>query len=276
MRRSGRARLACAWGLLCAGCTAVAPHNAMFGQLARPMDPGDAEVALSTGAELQLKPSEFPGTSGDVQVGLPVAAGRVAYGASKRVELELGASAAGLSPGVKIGGTSGRLSYAVLPEVGVGYFHQSSQINLPTNGSLVSVPGENLILTPGIKLLLSHDSGLYAGVSYDFLRHTVANSIPDAVTASSGTDTTAHELTAAVGFSTGGRLIVRPELSVLFCPFQSTTFAGSFGISPQSSSFWAVTTSVTFAIRSAAVPPAEPTVRTPEHDVRFDAPPIIH
>ena len=35
MRRSGGVRLACAWGLLCAGCASVAPHNAMFGQLAR-------------------------------------------------------------------------------------------------------------------------------------------------------------------------------------------------------------------------------------------------
>ena len=192
------------------------------------------------------------------------------------MELELGASSVGLSPGVKIGGTSGRLSYAILPEVGVGYFHQSSQINLPNNASLVSMPGENLILTPGIKLLLSHDSGLYAGVSYDFLRHTAANSIPDAVTASSGSDTTAHELTAALGFSTGGRLIVRPELSVLFCPAQSTTFGGSFGSSAQSSSFWALTTSVTFALRSAPVPPAEPTVPGLDHDERFDATPIVH
>ena len=249
----------------------------MFGQLAQPMNPGDAEVALSTGAELQLTPTDFPGTSGNVQVGLPVAAGRLAYGASDRVELEFGASSVGLSPGVKIGGTSGRLSYAILPEVGIGYFHQSSQTNLPTNGDFVSVPEENLFLTPGIKLLLSHDSGLYAGVSYDFLRHTQANSIPDAVTASSGTDTTAHLLTAALGFSTSGRLIVRPELSVLFCPSQSTTFAEGFGSTPQSSSFWALTTSVTFALRSGATaPPAEPTAPKPDHDERFDAPPIVH
>jgi hypothetical protein len=223
---------------LTTGC--VLPRSMIVGQTAAPIGRGAMEVGAFTGVQYASQTSP-PFTSTD-QVGgtvttqerrtafaLPGAEANLQYGVSERLALNVHASPAGLQPGVKWTlNRSPVASVALLPAVAFGY---------GSVGGVTAEAGADGLLRErnpttttsftflgGLKLLVSHRGGFFAGVGYDF---TLNRSLSSAVIGSGNvqdrletlTVTTGHQLSASVGIDIAfGMVHLRPEVAVAVNP----------------------------------------------------------
>lgn len=221
------------------GCM-IAPHSFAIGRPASLPGVSQAEVSVSIGGAYEASSEKStPSSSGEgsYTLTLPSFEGNVLFGVARRIGLNLHVSAAGLQPGVQIVVVDGPLSIAVVPQVAVGYFRTAS-----TEDSDDAL--DRLSLLGGGRLLISHDSGIYGGLGYDF-QYTRQRSDGSSERSLSN-DGMIHNLNAGVGYSIKlGSIALRPEIAFLYYP--SAAFSSSSGSSETSFSGWSVMPMLTIA-----------------------------
>ncbi|GMU59831.1 MAG: hypothetical protein AMXMBFR34_15940 [Myxococcaceae bacterium] len=258
------------------GC--VVPHSMTLGQMAAPVGRGAMEVGVFTGVQFggQSDPpyttttpagetvTNQKGTGG---VALPGAEANLQYGFTDQVALNVHASPAGLQPGVKWTVNKSKVAnFAILPEVAIGYGSYGSTVYAagPTGVQMPVSPTSNNAFSflGGLKLLVSHRSGFYAGVGYDFqmLRSRATSQIGTGGTTDNVetvTFTTGHQIAASVGMDIAfGMVHLRPEVAFCVTPgLASTTTTRIMGspdnvLSGGGGFGWAVFPGFTIAVAS--------------------------
>lgn len=274
--------------LACAGC--VVPRSMTVGQMAAPVGRGATEVGVFGGIlyASQLNPPYTTSTaSGDGisnqdqrrVFGAPMAEANIQHGFSEHLALNVHASPAGIQPGLKWTLNRSKAAHvALLPAFGLGYASQAhSTFSAGTDGvQTENSPGSITSFTflGGLKVLVSHRSGFFAGVGYDLLFNRSVD-IAERGTSASGdrsqvtTQTLAHQLGASVGFDIAlGMVHLRPEIAFAVYPGVSTSITtrvpptetnvgawGGFG--------WAIFPGFSLAV---ATPPRAATVEEDEEE----------
>ena len=231
--------------LAVSGC--VVPRSMTLGQMAAPIGRGAAEVGVFGGVlyASQLNPPYTTSTAtGDgithqdqhAVVSAPMAEANVQYGFSDHLAFNVHASSAGFQPGLKWTLNRSKLAHvALLPAVGMGYAsHAQSTYSTNSEGVLTEdTPGwvTSFTFLAGLKVLVSHRSGFFAGVGYDILFNRSMN-VVDRGTSAAGerseaaTQTLAHQLSASVGFDIAlGMVHLRPEIAFAVYPGVSTSIS---------------------------------------------------
>jgi hypothetical protein len=232
--------------LLVCGC--LTPRSVMLGQMASPVGKGAAEIGVGAGVGYSQQTAPSMNTTlpnGDLQqnqqsshaLALPGVEGNVLYGLSERVGFNAHLSSAGLQPGLKITVNSprDRAHFALLPEFGAGYasYAQSTFVT-GTNGlTMETAPSSINMFTfmIGLRALVSHQSGFYAGVGYDLIvtrsYQTSTLGAGNSVTPTSSTTTSIeHQITVNLGFSVNvGWFRIRPEIAVGIQPSINTSYS---------------------------------------------------
>ncbi|MEW5739064.1 MAG: hypothetical protein AB1938_09060 [Myxococcota bacterium] len=231
---------------VCAGAMGcVMPRSMTLGQMAAPVGRGAMEVGVFTGVQYGGQ-SDPPFTTttvgGETQTNqkssntfaLPGAEANLQYGFTDQVALNVHASAAGLQPGVKWTLNKSKVAHvALLPAVAFGYGSTRSAIYVAGANGVQSetAPASTNAFSflGGLKFLVSHRSGFFAGVGYDFQllrsRSTFvqgSGNVSDnaeAVTVSIG-----HQVAASVGMDIAfGMVHLRPEIAFAIQPGIATT-----------------------------------------------------
>lgn len=228
---------------LTTGC--LIPRSMTLGQMAAPVGRGATEVGVFTGVQYaaQTNPSFTTQDSGGGTItnqekrtsfALPGAEANLQYGFSDRVALNVHASPAGLQPGVKWTLNKSRIAnVALLPAVAFGY---GSVGGVTYSAGADGVQHENnptsntsFTFLGGLKFLVSHRSGFYAGVGYDF---TLNRSLSSYVVGTGNvqdkvetlTITTGHQISAAIGLDIAfGMVHLRPEIAFAVNPGIATS-----------------------------------------------------
>lgn len=228
---------------LSTGC--LVPRSMTLGQMAAPVGRGAMEVGVFTGVQYATQ-TDPPFTTQDASgatltnqkksaaFALPGAEANLQYGFTDQVALNVHASPAGLQPGVKWTLNKSRVAnVALLPAVAFGYGSVGSALytagadgvqreNSPTSNTSFTFLG-------GLKVLVSHRSGFYAGVGYDF---TLNRSLSSYVIGTGNvqdkvdtlTITTGHQISAAVGLDIAfGMVHLRPEVAFAVTPGLATS-----------------------------------------------------
>lgn len=189
--------------------------------------------------------------------------GNAQIGVSERVALNFHFSAAGIAPGAKFTfARSPTLALALVPQVGLGYFSQASRVGVTGADGRIQVTNpastQVLLFQPGAKLLLSHRSGFYAGIGYDwvFMKRSQSSTIGSEATTQvveTSSTQTGHQLGAALGVTAeAGRVVLRPEVAVVVIPSFSTQYAqGTTSLASSGGYSFAVFPSLTIAVRNA-------------------------
>jgi len=246
--------------LLVSAC--FTPRSVGFGQGAASLAANTGEIAISTGLVFQTQTSPT-----DVGVGatastttsgytLPVFEGNLGYGFTDGIGLNIHVSPAGLQPGVKLHVLQGQLQMSVLPELAFGAGGASSTTSVTSNGTTLSQPGTtdaSLGLLAGLKILVSHASGVFGGIGYDYQTFGMDTTTPargSQPEEKQKSTVASHNLAMAVGYELAtGWVMVRPELALLFAPSITTsTTSGSTTKSTDDGSAWVVFPNVTFAM----------------------------
>lgn len=228
---------------LTTGC--LMPRSMALGQMAAPVGRGAMEVGVFTGVQYASQTNP-PFTTQDSAGGnitnqqkntsfaLPGAEANLQYGFTDQVALNVHASPAGLQPGVKWTLNKSRVAnVALLPAVAFGY---GSMGGVTYSAGADGVQHENnptsntsFTFLGGLKLLVSHRSGFYAGVGYDF---TLNRSLSSYVVGTGNvqdkvetlTITTGHQLSAALGMDIAfGMVHLRPEVAFAVSPGIATS-----------------------------------------------------
>lgn len=226
------------WWLLAVaalGLGCITPRSMTVGQMAAPVGPGATEVGVFAGV-LYVSETKPPYTTQDIAGGqvtnqerhtafaLPGAEANLQYGFTEHVGLNVHASPAGIQPGVKWTLNRSRVAHvALLPALAFGYASTgSSTFAAGADGvQHENNPGSTTSFTflGGLKILVSHRGGFFAGVGYDF---TVNRSRAMGVLGTGNvqdktntlTITTGHQLSASVGFDIKlGMVHLRPEVA---------------------------------------------------------------
>lgn len=232
---------------LFSGC--IVPRSMVVGQMAAPVGRGAAEVGVFTGVSYasQTNPA-FQGqdstgnaiTTAERTAGftIPNFEANLQYGFNENVGLNVHASSAGIQPGVKLTVNRSKVAhFAIMPQVAVGYGSVAGvglvagsdgvqQETTPTTKTSFTFLG-------GLKLLVSHKSGFYAGVGYDFLFNRQYNKVGQSATTSStesATSTVGHQISAAVGMDIAlGMVHLRPEVAFAVYPGIGQTVSSRVG-----------------------------------------------
>lgn len=207
-----------------AGC--IVPRSAGYGFTANPVGAGGADVGLAMGLVYQQESSTqtvagTSSTSTSRQTQFPTFEANAQLGLSDQLAVNLHASQVGLQPGVKITVLRDPVTVSVVPQLGGGFITRGSTTNTTIGGSTTTSEGNgttSFTFLGGVRALVSHPSGAYGGLGYDFQYISQATR-----TAVSGNTSTAfqqaHNLGAAVGYELRvGSLALRPELAVVFTP----------------------------------------------------------
>lgn len=234
---------------LFSGC--IVPRSMVVGQMAAPIGRGAADVGVFTGINYasQTNPA-FQGQdgTGNAITNTQRTAGFTApnfeanlqYGFNENVGLNVHASSAGIQPGVKITVNRSKVAhFAILPQVAVGYGSLAGA-NLVAGADGVQqetspTTGTSFTFLGGLKLLVSHQSGFYAGVGYDFLFNRQYNkatigSAGSVTSTENVTSTTGHQISAAVGFDIAlGMVHLRPEVAFAVYPGIGQTLTSRVG-----------------------------------------------
>lgn len=254
----------------------LTPRSIGFGYSAEPLGQGGAEVGIATGAMYQtesLAPTDTTDAMGRPTTSQATASGWVAphfegnaqVGVSPSVAMNFHFSAAGVQPGLKWTiARSSSVSLALVPQFGVGYFTQStSTLVAGIDGRQnETAPGSTqvLLFQPGAKLLLSHRSGVYGGVGYDFVvtRRTQVSSTGsdregNLQTATSSAVSSGHQLGLALGVTAeAGRVLLRPEVAVIVIPSFDTRYTQNAMSASSSGGFsFAIFPSLTIAVNNS-------------------------
>lgn len=193
------------------------------------------------GYAVQTNPP-VPGTEGSEPVtnqvqnrgfALPGAEANVQQGFNEHIALNLHASSAGIQPGVKITVNKSRIAhFALLPAIALGYSSfGGSTFQSRADGRLIEAnptSTTSFSLMAGLKMLVSHRSGVYGGVGYDLMLHRVLTTTAPSSTVDRTeltTVTIAHQISIAIGFDVAlGRVHLRPEIAAAIYPGISQTF----------------------------------------------------
>ena len=189
-------------------------------------------------------PAAGPSTSQVTSKGLSVPwfEANANYGFGEHLGLNVHMSPAGIQPGLKLTLNRSRIAnIALLPQIGIGYASYSeSTTTAGSNGIGMEVnptSTTSLIFTGGLKILISHRSGFFCGIGYDFMytRNLTTSTLGNPQTAvASFTLLTSiqHQIAAAVGMSIKvNYLSIRPEIGFAIAPSISgtrTTLAGDY------------------------------------------------
>jgi hypothetical protein len=262
--------------LLSLASACLTPRSIGFGYSAEPLGKSGAEVGVATGAMYQaetLAPTNTTDAMGRPTTQQASASGWVAphfegnaqVGVSQSLAMNFHFSAAGVQPGLKWTVARSRaVAFCLIPQLGVGYFTQrSSTLVTGIDGRQnETVPGSTqvLLFQPGAKLLLSHRSGVYGGLSYDFViaRRTQSATIGSEnngtlQTVFTSSVSNGHQLGAALGITAeAGRVLLRPEIAVVVIPSFDTTYTQDTMSAASSGGFsFAIFPSLTIAVRNA-------------------------
>ena len=217
------------------GC--VTPRSMVIGQMAAPVGRGATEVSVFGGVGYASQtdppiPSQ-DGTTSTQQTNkgftAPGAEANIQHGFDDHFALNVHASPAGLEPGLKWTLNTSRIAHvALLPAVGIGYAsYANSTLQSDSSGVQTELaPGTTTSFTflGGLKVLVSHRSGFYAGVGYDLLFNRSVATVDRGTTAGGSssrttTQTLAHQLSASVGFDIAlGMVHIRPEVAFAVYP----------------------------------------------------------
>jgi hypothetical protein len=227
-----------------AGC--VTPRSMTLGQMAAPVGRGATEVGVFGGVQYgsQMGP-QFQNPTGSTSTsskvfGAPSAEANVQHGFNEHFALNVHASPAGVQPGLKWTVNSSRVAhFALLPAVGVGYA-SVQQTPYSTDDSQILNEGAPVTTTSftflaGLKALVSHRSGFFAGVGYDFLlNRSLATLARGTSTSGESSDTltvsTTHQISASVGFDVAfGMVHLRPEVAFAVYPAMAATVTNRVG-----------------------------------------------
>ncbi|MCA3012726.1 MAG: hypothetical protein INH41_10060 [Myxococcaceae bacterium] len=273
-------RLLCLLAALPAiGC--VVPRSMALGMMAAPIGRG-TEVGLFSGVGYASQTGPVvTSTTVDGQqrtqtqnrvLGLPTFEANVQKGFTDHLALNVHASSAGVQPGLKWTVNRSRVAhFAILPAVAFGFGSLgSSQLVQQPNGALSEVnPASTTSFTflGGLKLLVSHRSGFYAGVGYDLAFNRTNSGTQPNVNADrteTVTQTLAHQVMGAVGFSIAlGQLSLRPEVAFSVTPALSQTVSSRVGATSTGDQAltggfgWAILPGFTLAVATPRVSAAD-------------------
>jgi len=224
--------------MLGAGC--VTQRSLTVGQMASAVGRGGGDVNVFTGAMYQSQTAPAT-TSKDIAgndvsnqvnskgLSIPWFEANANYGFGDHLALNVHLGPAGIQPGLKITlNKSPIANIALLPQVGLGYASYSQSITVADQsgrGEETSPTATtSFIFSVGLKLLISHQSGFYVGLGYDFM-YTRNSQL-----STTGTNQTRveyqtlltslqHQISAGVGFSVKvGMLSIRPEIGFAIAP----------------------------------------------------------
>lgn len=272
------------------GC--MTPRSFALQTMAAPLGRGATEVGVmgGVGYASQTNPP-VAGVDGTEPVtnqvqnrgfALPGAEANVQHGFNDHVALNLHASSAGIQPGVKITVNTSRIAhFALLPAIALGYASfGSSTFQSRADGRLVEAnptSTTSFSLMAGLKMLVSHRSGVYGGVGYDLMLHRVlTTSAPSASVDRTEftTVTVSHQISVAIGFDVAfGRVHLRPEIAAAVYPGISQTFNTRVGVTNTDVGVtggfgWAILPGLGIAV--ASDPVAEVTEETAKPDDEED------
>jgi hypothetical protein len=212
----------------------------IYGQMAAPVGRGANELSTFVGVQYatQTNPpfnstdiggEKFSNQNNVKAFALPGSEANFQHGFDDHVALNVHLSQAGIQPGIKWTLNKSRVAHvALLPAVAFGYGSQgSSTLTSGMNG--IQVENNPSVTTSfqflaGLKFLVSHNSGFYAGIGYDFsLNRSVTVSLVGQQQTQDRSDIltvlTSHQLSAAVGFDIAiGMLHLRPEVAFAVNP----------------------------------------------------------
>lgn len=280
-----RSGLSIVW-LLLVGC--VAPRSMTLGMMAAPVGRG-AEVGVFSGVGYSVQtnpvvPSGAQNTQSQSRTfALPAFEANVQKGFNDRFALNVHVSPAGIQPGLKWTVNRSRVAhFAILPAVAFGYgsVANSDYVAQATGAQTEVNPRATTSFTflGGLKLLVSHRSGFYAGAGYDFVFNRSNSSSAPSVNADRTdliTQTTTHQIMAAVGFSIAlGLVSLRPEIAFAVNPTLSQTVSSRVGANVTGDQTltggfgWAILPGFSIAVRT---PPEKVEDEGDEEDERREA-----
>ncbi len=266
--------------VLATGC--LTPRSMTLGQMASGVGRGATEVGVFTGVLYGVQ-TQPPTTVTDVGgnqltlqdqargVGLPSAEANLQYGFTDRVGLNVHASPAGLQPGAKFTLNKSKVAnVALLPAIGFGYA-SVGQVTYQAGGDgrLTEVaPGSSTSFTflGGLKFLVSHRSGFFAGVGYDFVFNRSYSATANSATSDRQEAVRVnlqHQLGASVGMSIAfGAVHLRPELAFAIVPSITQTLTSTVGSVSNSATVgggfaWAIFPGFSLAVATPARPKTE-------------------
>lgn len=235
------------FGCLLAGC--VTPRSMTLGMMAAPVGRG-TEVGVFSGVGYGVQTGPIVTTTNPVTMEqtntqtqnraftIPAFEANLQKGFNDHVALNVHVSPAGIQPGLKWTVNRSRVAhFAILPAVAFGYGSVgTSDFVAQSTGAQTEVnPRATTSFTflGGLKFLVSHESGFYAGVGYDFVfNRSNSSSAPNvnADRAETITQTATHQIMAAIGFSIRlGLVSLRPEVAVAVNPALSQTINSRLG-----------------------------------------------
>jgi hypothetical protein len=166
---------------------------------------------------------------------LPGVEGNAHFGLTDKVGFNAHFSSAGVQPGVKftVNNPRDRAHFALMPQFAVGYasYGQSTFVTGPDGIQHEMMPTAVTSFTfmIGLKAIVSHRSGFYAGAGYDLILTRSATTVGASQTMapmSSLSTSAQHQITVNVGFTVEvGWLRIRPELAIGILPAISTSFS---------------------------------------------------
>jgi hypothetical protein len=221
--------------LLAAGC--VAPRSLTVGQMAAPVGRGATEVGVFGGILYgsQTDPALTDRSQTIHRVfGAPTAEANVQHGFNDTFALNLHASNAGLEPGLKVTLNRSRVAHvALLPAFGLGYGSYASSTLVDGGNGLLMETAPSAVTSftflAGLKVLVSHRSGFFAGVGYDLLYNRSLSTQDRGGPAPAQTliQSLTHQVSASVGFDfvIGSMVHLRPEVAFAVYPGGSKTIA---------------------------------------------------
>ncbi len=229
--------------IICGGC--ITQRSLVIGQMASAVGKGGADLNVTTGLMYGAQTAP-PFNSTDVG-GMPLSnqgsgkglsvpwfEANANYGLTEHIGLNLHMSPAGLQPGAKFTlNRSPIASIALLPQIGLGYGSTGNSTFVAdqtgTQTEVNPTSQTRFIFTAGLKVLISHRSGFFTGLGYDFyFTRSAANGTTGSGSTVQLTQTITssieHLIGAGVGFSVAvGMVSIRPELDFAVIPAISTT-----------------------------------------------------
>ncbi len=264
--------------LLTSGC--IVPRSMIQGQMAAPVGRGAADVAVFAGLQYgeQINPrydgynpvTDEPLNTEEKTTALSVPnfEANLQYGFTDNVAINVHGSSAGFQPGVKITLNDAKddAHFALLPQVAFGYASMGQATNLYGGNGVrqdgAPSTGTSFTFLGGLRLMVSHKSGFYAGAGYDFLFNRNFNKTRigqgnASVEQDTIYSTTAHQVALNLGFSIQlGFIHIRPEVAVAFYPGinqnRSVNTAGSDTVSANATGGfgWAIFPGFAIAVQS--------------------------
>ena len=218
-----------------ASTACLTPRSMMLGQMAGPLGRGAAEIGVTTGIGYSQQTTTTPGTTNQATGArvwtVPAVEGNAQFGLNDHVGINAHFSSAGLQPGLKItvNRPNAAAHFAIMPQLAIGYAHvRSALYSSDQTGTQVEVsPATDSMLTfmGGLRLMVSHKVGFFAGVGADFIatryNRTRIVGMGNASTPTSDVSNTLQLAIAVnVGFSISvGWLRIRPEIGFAVQPW---------------------------------------------------------